>query len=120
MQDSIDPLDHDLFDPEAEDVAQGIAHEADSEGRASVEHHLRRRKQAYSAVFIDGTATTDDAQFVLDDLAWFCCAHSPQWHDNPREQDRNVARREVYQRIAEAAGLDVNVQMRRYFDNQPN
>lgn len=107
-----------MFDPEEAQRAEDAAYEEKVSEDDAVMAHLRRSKEAYSRVFVSGNATPDDVDFVMRDLGWFCKAHDPQWHSDPRMQDRFVARREVYQRIVEYTCLDHSTLAKRYIETQ--
>ena len=113
-----DFIDNDEFNPDVADRFEKEKKEAQSQANHLVAAHVRRAQQAYKRVFVTGNATSDDVDFLMRDLAWFCSAHDPQWHSDPREQDRRVARREVFQRIMEYASLDHDTLMKRYVETQ--
>jgi len=46
-----------------------------------------------------------DAQAVLKDLAWFCCANRNTWHEQPQRRDVLIGRREVWLRIQQHLNL---------------
>jgi hypothetical protein len=115
---SDDFITGDEFDPEVAAQADTAAYENKLTQDSAVEAHVRRCKQAYAAVFVGGNATPDDVDFVMRDLGWFCNANDAQWNSDPREQDRAVARREVYQRIVEYARLDYDTLAKRYLQTQ--
>lgn len=117
----LDPYDEDdLLHGEAEAAKHQQLTDDEDVARDNVERHLRDRKRAYMAVFSGGETDPSDVAYVLDDLAWFCEAHNPQWRADQREQDRMVARREVYLRIAEICDLDIDAHMRRYLNTNPS
>lgn len=111
-------IEGDVFDPEVARRAEDAEYETGVAADEAVLAHLKRSKEAYTRVFVGGNATTDDVDFVMRDLAWFCKAYDPQWHTDPRMQDRFVARREVYQRIVEYTRLDSDTLARRYIETQ--
>lgn len=108
----------DDFDPEVAQRIEDQEYENKLSEDDAIQAHLRRSKEAYSRVFVSGNATPDDVDFVMRDLAWFCNAHDPLWKSDPREQDRLVARREVYQRIVEYTRLDHSTLVKRYIETQ--
>lgn len=108
----------DEFDPEVAQRAEDAVYENKLSQDDAVVAHLRRSKEAYTRLFAGGNATKDDVDFVMRDLAWFCKAHDPQWHSDPRMQDRFVARREVFQRIVEYTSLDSDTLAKRYIETQ--
>lgn len=108
----------DVFDPVVAERAQLEAKDLKTEYASAVSAHLQRSKQAYERVFKQGNATADDVEFVMKDLAWFCKAYDAQWSDDPRQQDRNVARREVFQRIMEYTSLDTVTLQKKYIQTQ--
>lgn len=57
---------------------------------------LHRRRYAYQRVFDSDNVYTDE---VLRDLAWFCRAHVPTYHADPRVHAELEGRREVWLRI---------------------
>lgn len=107
----------DEFDPEVAQRAEDAVYENKLSRDDAVVQHLRRSKEAYTRVFA-GAGTPDDVDFVMRDLAWFCKAYDPQWHSDPRMQDRFVARREVFQRIVEYTRLDTDTLAKRYIETQ--
>tara|TARA_R100000687_G_scaffold79302_1_gene73442 strand:+ start:1138 stop:1491 length:354 start_codon:yes stop_codon:yes gene_type:complete len=113
-----DFVEGDLFDPEVAVRAEEALYNRARSQDDAVAAHLRRSKEAYSRVFVGGNATPDDVDFVMRDLAWFCKAYDPQWQDDPRAQDRFVARREVYQRIVEYTRLEHDTLVKRYIETQ--
>lgn len=108
----------DPFDPE--DVAAWEAKGYDEKvaQTEAIAAHIRRAKEAYTRLFSQGDATADDVAFVMQDLAWFCNAYDPMWNADSRVQERNVARRDVYQRIVEYSKLETETLMKRYMQNQ--
>lgn len=114
----IDFVGGDEFDPEAVARAEDAAYDAQVANDDAVAQHIRRSKEAYTRVFKTHNPSPEDVAFVMHDLAWFCKAYDPQWQDDQRQQDRYVARREVYQRIAEYSSLDSEVLMKRYVETQ--
>jgi len=108
----------DEFDPEVAQRAEDAIYENKLSQDDAVVAHLRRSKEAYVRLFAGGNATKDDVDFVMRDLAWFCKAFDPQWHIDPRMQDRFVARREVFQRIVEYTSLDSETLAKRYIETQ--
>ena len=108
----------DEFDPEVAQRAEEAVYENKAATDDAVVAHLRRSKEAYTRLFVEGNATKDDVDFVMRDMAWFCKAYDPQWHTDPRMQDRFVARREVYQRIVEYTRLDHGTLVKRYVEAQ--
>lgn len=108
----------DAFDPEVAQRAEDAVYENKLSQDDAVVAHLRRSKEAYTRLFVSGNATQDDVDFVMRDLAWFCKAYDPQWHSDPRMQDRFVARREVFQRIVEYTRLDSDTLVKRYIETQ--
>lgn len=113
-----DFIEGDEFDPEVARRAEDALYDAAVSEDDAVVAHLRRCKEAYARLFEGGNATRDDVDFVMRDLAWFCKAYDPQWHTDPRMQDRFVARREVYQRIVEYTRLDSDTLTKRYIETQ--
>lgn len=112
--------DFDGFEPDplvAINRAQQRAKEQQDAEARNRERFLRL-KQSYSAVFVAGNATAEDVQAVMNDLAWFCNAFESGWKNDPREQDRYTARREVFQRIIEYTKLDFETLLRRYMNKQ--
>lgn len=61
---------------------------------------LRRRKRAYQFCF--GTPAGNE---VLIDLAKFCRAIEPCWHDDPRRHALLEGRREVFLRMTDHLNL---------------
>lgn len=114
-----DFIEGDEFDPEVAARAEFHKYEAKADADALVMEHVRRSKVSYARVFGGGNATADDVAFVMHDLAWFCKAFDPLWSSDPREQDRYVARREVFQRILEYTSLDADTLYKRYVETQP-
>lgn len=112
-------IDDDMFDPEIAARAEQLAYEHEVAGDEAVAQFLQRLKTAYTRVFHEGNATADDVAFVMHDLAWFCKAHGGSWDTDPRQQDRHVARREVYERIAEYSSLSYDTLAKRYIEAQP-
>jgi hypothetical protein len=118
MDDFVDGSEADPFDPLVAQRAEEVLYERGVEHDEAIAAHLRRSKEAYGRLFKQGNATADDVAFVMNDLAWFCRAYDPQWCDDPRMQDRFVARREVFQRIAEYVGLSHDTLMKMYAETQ--
>lgn len=113
-----DFVDGDPFNPDVAMRAEVAVYERKTELDEIVAAHIRRSKEAYARVFVTGNANSDDVDFVMRDLAWFCKAYDPQWQNDPRMQDRFVARREVYQRIVEYTRLDHDTLVKRYAEMQ--
>lgn len=113
-----DFVEPDVFDPAAAQAVEDRLYEDRKNYDGDVAAHVRRAQTAYARVFVSGNATADDVDFVMRDLAWFCAAYDPQWRTDPREQDRVVARREVFQRIVEYTGLSHDTLMKRYAETQ--
>lgn len=119
MTDAIDDfIGGDEFDPEVAQRVENAEYESQVEDDSAVVAHVQRTKEVYTRLFVNGNATPDDVDFVMRDLAWFTKAHDPQWHPDPRMQDRFVARREVYQRILEYSRLDSDTLAKRYIETQ--
>ena len=115
-------MTEDVFDDDAireslnpTETEKELAERLQDESNVEVRKFLERRRLAYARVF---DAADADAAFVLQDLAWFTCAHDPQWNDDARRQDRMVARREVYMHVLRCAGLPVDTQMINYLLSQ--
>jgi len=62
---------------------------------------LHSRKRAYDTVFNNGV----DAKIVLKDLADFCRANAPTFHEDPRLHALVEGRREVWLRIQKYLNL---------------
>lgn len=113
-----DFIEGDEFDPETIARLEDAEHEDKQSAEQLLAAHLQRSKEAYTRLFKSGNPTPDDVDFVMRDLAWFCNAYDTLWKDDPRAQDRAVARREVYQRIVEYTGLDHSTLAKRYIETQ--
>lgn len=97
----VDPYDPENVDQERHDVSQQLAGYT-----TQAENYLARRRQAYAAVFRDGTATKDDVECVCDDLANFCRAYTSTFNaDSQKLQDLLEGRKEVFYRIMEHTHL---------------
>lgn len=115
--DGDDAVEGDPFDPKVAQEIEDAHYETNAELSDAAVEHLRQCKVSYTKLF-NGQATAFDVDFVMRDLAWFCNAYDAQWSSDARQQDRNVARREVYQRIVEYTCLDNETLVRRYFETQ--
>ena len=62
----------------------------------ATKRYLNRRGYAYRMVFNRDNVFTEE---VLKDLAWFCRAHTPTYHADPRIHAELEGRREVWLRI---------------------
>lgn len=62
----------------------------------ATKRYLHRRRYAYRMLFNKDNVFTEE---VLRDLAWFCRAHSPTYHADPRIHAELEGRREVWLRI---------------------
>lgn len=110
-------VDSDPFDPELAAQAENAEYERGVDVSEAVAAFIRRRQSAYKAVFDAGTASKDDLQFVMLDLAHFCRAYRPTFHPtNPKIQDLQEGRREVYQRIMDFTRLSHETLMLLYTD----
>lgn len=110
-------IDSDPFDPELATQAENAEYENKSDVSEAVAAFMRRRQSAYKAVFGEGTASKDDLQFVMLDLAHFCRAYRPTFHPtNQKVQDLQEGRREVYQRIMDFTRLSHDTLMLLYTD----
>lgn len=78
-----------------------------SELRQRIEQVLRARKYAYTRVFVDGSATAEDRQLVMSDLANFCRKKRSTADANPHIAARLDGRREVVLRIDEYLELSI-------------
>lgn len=74
---------------------------------------IRMRQYAY-ARWMEGIATPDDIQVVVDDLARFCRAYDSCFVEGPEHAARLDGRREVYLRIVEFSTLSHDALMMRY------
>ena len=112
-----DFIDSDPFDPELATQAENAEYENKTDVSEAVAAFMRRRQGAYKAVFGEGTASKDDLQFVMLDLAHFCRAYRPTFHPtNQKVQDLQEGRREVYQRIMDFTRLSHDTLMLLYTD----
>lgn len=110
-------IDSDPFDPELATQAENAEYENKTDVSDAVAAFMRRRQSAYKAVFEAGTASKDDLQFVMLDLAHFCRAYRPTFHPtNQKVQDLQEGRREVYQRIMDFTRLSHDTLMLLYTD----
>ena len=87
---------------------------ARAEGAESVVAHLSRCREVYCRVFA-GTASEDDIDFFMRDLAGFARTDILFFPDQ-RQQDRMTGRKEVIQRIVEYTGLSHDVLVKRYIE----
>lgn len=112
-----DFIDSDPFDPEIAVQAENAQYEQQTDVSDAVAAFMRRRQSAYKAVFEEGTASKEDLQFVMLDLAHFCRAYRPTFHPtNQKVQDLQEGRREVYQRIMDFTRLSHDTLMLLYTD----
>lgn len=110
-------VDSDPFDPELATQAENVEYENKTDVSEAVAAFMRRRQSAYKSVFEAGTASKDDLQFVMLDLAHFCRAYRPTFHPtNQKVQDLQEGRREVYQRIMDFTRLSHDTLMLLYTD----
>jgi hypothetical protein len=110
-------ISSDPFDPELAVQAENAEYENKTDVSEAVAAFMRRRQSAYKAVFGEGTASKDDLQFVMLDLAHFCRAYRPTFHPtNQKVQDLQEGRREVYQRIMDFTRLSHDTLMLLYTD----
>ncbi len=110
-------IDSDPFDPELATQAENAEYDNKTDVSDAVAAFMRRRQSAYKAVFEAGTASKDDLQFVMLDLAHFCRAYRPTFHPtNQKVQDLQEGRREVYQRIMDFTRLSHDTLMLLYTD----
>lgn len=116
-EDFVDAGDEDVFDPE---VAVAVA-EREQRQRATsdalIEAHIRRMKQAYTAVFDTGNPTRGDVEFVMRDLFWFV-GGDVHYYKDARLQDVMVGRKQVLQRITEYTKLNFATLHRMYAETQ--
>jgi hypothetical protein len=106
--------DIDPFDPELARLEELRAAGIEVDGNVQLDQFIRRRKQAYAAVF--GDTTNEDVQFVIEDLAAFAKAFQPPFDPNPRVQDVLIGRMDVFYRIFEHVHLPVDTLYVRYTD----
>lgn len=112
-----DFISSDPFDPELATQAENAEYENKTDVSEAVAAFMRRRQSAYKAVFGEDTASKDDLQFVMLDLAHFCRAYRPTFHPtNQKVQDLQEGRREVYQRIMDFTRLSHDTLMLLYTD----
>lgn len=109
-------IEGDIFDPEMAAYVETKVEERVAKSADDVATFLRRRQQAYTAVFATGNASEDDLKFVMLDLAYFTRAYSPTWNENQKVQDLLEGRREVFMRIMDFTSLDHDTLYRKYTD----
>ena len=112
-----DFIDGDEFDPEIAQRAENAAYENRLSKDDAVQAHLRRCKEVYTRVFVEGNATEDDLDFLFRDLAFFAKADQHFFPDT-RLQDVYIGRKQVVQRIVEYTRLDFDTLVKRYIETQ--
>lgn len=112
-----DFIDADPFDPEVARQLEDVQYESAVEGNERLSGFIRRRKQAYAAVFSEGPTDKADIEFVMLDLALFCRAYSPTFNPhNSKIQDLLEGRREVFQRVKDYTTLTHDQLYAKYTD----
>lgn len=107
-----------MFDPRLAEQANEANTLREAVEDDKVQSFIRRRKQAYTAVF-SGKASEADVEFVMLDLAHFCRAYTPTFHPtNPKIQDLLEGRREAYMRIMDFTRLSHDTLYVKYTDAQ--
>lgn len=109
--------DEDLFDPLVAKAAEERQAAAEKSDAARIEAHMRRMKQAYTAVFETGNPTRGDIEFVMQDLFWFVRGDEHYFKD-ARLQDVMAGRKQVLQRITEYTKLTFDTLYRKYAETQ--
>jgi len=111
--------DGDPFDPEALERHEAAVKAAVRSEVVDAEGELRRRRQAYIAVFTAGERSQADIDIVLCDLMFFCKMLVSTYNiaDGPHAQvlmHMKEGRREVFQRIKDFTRLDFDVLFAKY------
>ena len=73
--------------------------------KLDLRNFFRKRRLAYNAVFSKDNQHT---KYVLMDLANFCRAHKSTFNEDQRVQSNLDGRREVWLRIQENLGLNID------------
>lgn len=114
-----DPFfDADPFDPYAEIEREAVKAQQPSDDETK-RARLDARRRAYSRVF-SGKGDEADVEAVMLDLAWFCRAFTTTFHPDPRAHALGEGRREVFLRIADHVGLDIDTLFVKYHKRNPS
>jgi len=110
-EDSFDPV---VLEQQEKTIAQQAQYEEDKVVRL-----LRRRKEAYAAVFKEGNRSQADIDIVLFDLMYFCRATVPSFDLNDGIHADILSRikegrREVFLRVRDFASLDFDALLIKY------
>ena len=104
----------DEFDPEQQVESENVQYDTNEKAKAELDAQLRRRKQAFKSVF--NSASPEDIEYVLLDLATFARAFGSRFNPNSRVQDVLEGRAEVVYRIMEALEIDHSALYQKYYD----
>lgn len=112
-------IDLDMFDPEVIERVEQVEQQEAGIQQDVAQTYLRRRKQAYAAVFSPGMRDKGDIDIVLADLMYFCRATKPAFDTRDGIHADTLmkikeGRREVFQRIKDFSLLDFDALLMMY------
>lgn len=112
-------IDLDIFDPEVVERIEQTEQEEVGVQQDAAQAYLRRRRQAYVAVFSPGMRERADIDIVLADLMYFCRATKPAFDKRDGIHADTLmkikeGRREVFQRIKDFSLLDFDALLMMY------
>lgn len=121
MSEPTDFIDFDDFDPDDVERREAALKKSDAVADQQVRDVLELRKRYYGEVFSKGHTSQEAIDFVLNDLGWFCRAHSSTYspNDGPNATDLmkiKEGRREAFMRIRDYASLSLDALFLKYTD----